>query len=108
MRDFYDVWLLSRLFDFDGEALSAAIERTFERRTTAIPSHPTAFTEEFATSREKQAQWSAFLRKSALTNAPQRFAEAIDAITGFLAPVMLVLSEKKPFRGAWKHPGPWR
>lgn len=37
MKDFYDIWLLSRQFDFNGPALAEAIRLTFERRGTALP-----------------------------------------------------------------------
>lgn len=30
MKDFYDLWLLARQFDFDGPTLATAIRRTFE------------------------------------------------------------------------------
>lgn len=47
MKDLYDIWLLSRQFDFDGETLAAAIQRTFANRDTGIPEQPLAFTGEF-------------------------------------------------------------
>jgi len=31
MKDFYDIWALSRGFDYDGAVLSAAIQATFKR-----------------------------------------------------------------------------
>ena len=37
MKDFFDIWLLSRSFDFDGPRLCEAIEKTFKRRGTALP-----------------------------------------------------------------------
>jgi len=37
MKDFYDIWLLSRQFDFDGPRLTEAIRLTFERRGTELP-----------------------------------------------------------------------
>jgi predicted nucleotidyltransferase component of viral defense system len=37
MRDFYDVWLLSRRFEFNGMPLSQAIKGTFARRRTPYP-----------------------------------------------------------------------
>ena len=51
MKDFYDVALLARRFDFDGELLTRAIRATFERRKTPLPSTTpvaltTAFTED--------------------------------------------------------------
>lgn len=37
MKDFYDIWILSRSFDFDDDRLARAITATFERRETPIP-----------------------------------------------------------------------
>jgi hypothetical protein len=34
MKDYYDIWLLSQQFDFDGANLMRAIEATFRRRRT--------------------------------------------------------------------------
>jgi len=63
MKDFYDIWMLSRSYDFDGERLSRAIAATFERRGTAIPEEvPDALTAAFATNATKQRQWAAFVR----------------------------------------------
>ena len=36
MKDFFDVWFLSREFEFEGHSLIAAIRGTFERRHTPI------------------------------------------------------------------------
>ena len=36
MKDFFDVWFLSRRFDFDGVTLHKAIHATFARRLTAL------------------------------------------------------------------------
>ena len=67
MKDFYDLWKLSRDFDFDGELLCRAIKATFERRRTKIPSDiPVALTEEFSRDAQKVKQWQAFVRKSNL------------------------------------------
>ncbi len=45
MKDFFDVWLLSRSFDFDGPRICEAIEKTFKRRGTVLPNgEPVALT----------------------------------------------------------------
>lgn len=62
MRDFYDIWLLSRCFDFDGDRLARAIAATFERRETPIPEvPPDALTDAFTKDVQKQRQWRAFV-----------------------------------------------
>jgi len=47
MKDFYDLWLLSKQFDFDGADLAEAARLTFERRGTALPLEIDAFTDAF-------------------------------------------------------------
>jgi len=42
MRDFLDIWLLSRQFVFDGQVLSTAIRKTFTQRETEIRPNPEA------------------------------------------------------------------
>lgn len=63
MKDFYDLWVMARNFDFDGDMLGEAIRKTFERRKTDLPkSDQTAFTPEFFEDKTKLAQWRAFLK----------------------------------------------
>jgi hypothetical protein len=50
LKDFYDIWLLSRDFEFDGRTLSDAIRRTSEKRGTHIPPLPVGLTRAFADS----------------------------------------------------------
>jgi hypothetical protein len=50
MKDFYDLFVLARGFDFDGALLVRAIRATFERRKTPLPGElPTGLTNEFVT-----------------------------------------------------------
>ena len=108
MKDFYDLWLLSRQFDFDGYILATAIRKTFENRKTKVSIQPTVFQDSFAKDSMKETQWRAFIRKSKLDNAPASFADVVSAITTFLKPIITALSEEKEFRKTWKAPGPWR
>ncbi len=43
MKDFFDLWLVARLFDFDAKTLTTAIQKTFTRRETEIPGRPQPF-----------------------------------------------------------------
>jgi predicted nucleotidyltransferase component of viral defense system len=65
MKDFYDLKLLSELFDFDGAVLVRAIRATFSRRNTPIPSEaPAALSPQFVGDSGKAKQWLAFASKS--------------------------------------------
>ncbi len=107
LRDFFDVWALSRQFDFDGGALAAAVRGTFARRDLEITPRPVALTEEFAADTAKATQWRGFLRKSRLDGAPGELAEVVEAIAAFLGPVAEALHGGRELVGRWKAPGPW-
>jgi len=108
MKDFYDIWVLSRQFDFDGATLSAAIIGTFANRNTDVPPEVVAFSETFARDETKQVQWVAFVRRSRLLNIPREFASVVDVLRKFLGPVIESLSNREPFAQTWTAPGPWR
>lgn len=108
MRDFYDIWLLSQQFDFDGKVIGNAIKRTFSNRRTDISARPIALTESFAADSVRQRQWEAFLRRSRLDDVPRNFQQVIESISVFLLPITTALSEVKPFTGTWIPPGPWQ
>ena len=85
MKDFYDIWILSKSFDFDGDRLPRAIAATFARRETAIPVDlPDALTLAFANDEQKQRQWNAFI-KNVSTN-PGSLQDVVVNLAGFLMP----------------------
>lgn len=78
MKDFYDVWILARQFEFNGTLLGAAVRATFERRQTSIPTvTPLALTPDFASDHSKVTQWNAFLKKGKFLETPPSFAEVM-------------------------------
>ena len=67
MKDYFDLWILLREDDLDLAELRRAIEATFARRQTAIPTEtPVGLSDSFVNDLTKQAQWRAFLRKNKL------------------------------------------
>lgn len=106
LKDFYDIWLLSRQFDFEGRTLASAIKETFRARQTEIPAQPDALMA-FAQDADKQSQWRGFRRRNLLEDSPENLLDVVDCISTFLAPVMEAIVLGKTFSGTWKHPGPW-
>lgn len=88
MKDFFDIWVLSRQFSCNSNVLNAAIRATFKQRGTFLDSSPECFSERFATHPEKNAQWNSFIHKNRLGLAQNTFAEIIDHIREFLTPVL--------------------
>lgn len=107
MKDFYDLWVLARRFDFDGAVLASAVERTFAHRKTAVPALPVALTPAFAAAAGKAAQWTGFLRKARLGDAPGDLSAVTDEVGAFLLPVAAALSAGHDFGRSWRAPGPW-
>lgn len=108
MKDFYDIWMLSKQFPFDGVSLSSAIATTFEHRGTAIPEGvPTALTDEFAADRTKQTQWTGFLKRSVLSEAPPSLSGVVNDLRDFLLEPLHAAARSEPFAKSWKPGGPW-
>lgn len=98
MKDFYDLWFLSREFEFDGNTLVAAICATFARRKTKLPeSTQPALGSEFANI--KSVQWSAFLRKSNLQKL--EMLAVIEAICEFADTPLACALRSESFPKHW-------
>lgn len=107
MKDFYDIWLLSHLYEFDGRVLSEAIGATFSRRGTRVDPGCAALTDAFARDPTKQTQWQAFVKKSQLEDAPPDLGEVVGRLALFLTPVAKALVTGKLLERTWKSPGSW-
>ena len=107
MKDFYDIWLLARQFEFTGTELAASIAKTFERRRTELDASPVALTATFTSAETAQSQWAAFIRRSNLVNAPATLEEIREPLRQFLLPVVAAITEGRDFTGIWRAGGPW-
>ncbi len=108
MKDFYDLWILAREFDFSGPSVCRAIEATFQRRRTEIPSAvPLALTQEFFDDPQKIKHWHAFVKKSGLDHHGAELDRVIADLTTFLMPPVMAIHSSEPFRMYWPRNGPW-
>jgi hypothetical protein len=108
MKDFFDLWLMARHFEFDGPTLAESIRRTCERRQTPVTADAVCFSESYAHDPTKQVQWNAFLSRGRLTDAPRDFPQVMERIWAFLQPVVITLNDGKPYNRQWPPGGPWR
>ncbi len=106
MKDYFDLWILARHTDFDGDILRQAVQATFERRKTALTGQaPLGLTNAFAHDQQKQTQWQAFLRKNRLEALT--LDEVIAALTTFMFPIIEAASANMAFPAHWQAGGPW-
>lgn len=109
MKDFYDLWVLARDFEFDGATLARAIRATFERRKTELPATvPVALTDEFAQDKSKRTQWSAFVRRGRLVVDAPDFEQIVERLHTFLWPVTEALVADTAFALKWTPAQAWR
>jgi hypothetical protein len=85
MKDLYDIWILSRNFEFKDGKLPRAIATTFARRKTEIPSEvPDALTTAFTEDLTKVQQWNSFSEGVAFR--PATLADVVKDLSAFLMP----------------------
>lgn len=108
MKDFYDVWLLSRQFAFDGQALTKAISATFANRGTSIDVAPAAFTPTFTEQPTTGSQWAAFRARFANPLCPESLLEVVTGLSAFLLPVAHACAASADFDSRWPPGGPWK
>jgi predicted nucleotidyltransferase component of viral defense system len=83
MKDFYDVWVLARAYQFTDDGLARAIAATFARRSTTIPVDPPyGLTSAFADDPAKRQQWTSF-GEGMEADLPS-LAKVIDDLAAFL------------------------
>lgn len=106
MKDFYDLAVLGRMFDFEGAVLVKALRATFQRRVTALPTEtPVGLTRTFADDAAKRAQWTAFVRKGDLSEAAD-LPTLIAEVRAFVGPA-LEAARGGTWSARWTAPGPW-
>ena len=109
MKDFYDLWVLARRFEFSGPVLCAAIRSTFDRRMTPLSEGvPLALTPAFTTNPLKLRQWQGFHMKNRLEEDAFDLSSLARVLQGFLLPPTLALVEGKDFGMRWQPNGPWQ
>jgi predicted nucleotidyltransferase component of viral defense system len=106
MKDFFDLWILSRYTEFDGDTLQRAVRATFDRRRTELPSDvPFGLTDDFARDTLKRTQWQAFLGKNKLEAL--ELQALVSALRNFLLPPISAANADVHFPQHWPAGGPW-
>ncbi|OWY69060.1 hypothetical protein B7486_23440 [cyanobacterium TDX16] len=102
LKDFYDLWVLGQEFRFDGQTLKAALQATFERRNTRLPTTtPVGLSPQFSQEPEIQSEWRKFLRRNQLSAAGSSFSEITSFLEDFLMPPSMAAAENREFNRLW-------
>lgn len=89
MKDFFDLWVLTRHSELDAAILRQALMATFARRGTTLPAAtPVGLSDEFAADAAKQMQWKAFVARNQLQATTLQ--EVVTQLRSYLGTVLRV------------------
>lgn len=110
VKDYYDIWVITRTFPFELSQLVEAVGGTFRRRETIVPDEaPAGLDDAFAELVAQRGLWTGFLRRTPPAMPPPAFIELLADLRRFLEPVIAALALPEAARGQWDpQAGTWR
>jgi len=109
MKDYFDLWVMARSFNFEGSVLAAAIRNTFGRRRTELPQNaPLGLLPAFFEDGQKAAQWRAFLTKMDMPVGEVGLNDVCEVLWRFFEPpTRAAAGRDEEFNAIWPLGGPW-
>ncbi|MGO5232316.1 nucleotidyl transferase AbiEii/AbiGii toxin family protein [Thermoguttaceae bacterium LCP21S3_D4] len=101
MKDFYDIYYLSKMFDFDGRKLQEAIIETLQNRGTSYNRDSLQQVAGFVNNADMIAKWKRSLKD--IKKSDLSFEEVVGAIVNFLKPVWDGIVDEEEFFGEWNN-----
>ena len=100
-KDFYDIYVLSDRYNFDGKELTNAIKETFNHRGTSF-NDIVAFEDGFADDETRLMRWNSFVKKKkALIKLD--FEETVQLLKILLFPIVDAIKKNELFERTWSH-----
>ena len=100
-KDFYDIYVLSDRYNFDGTELMNAIKETFNHRGTSFDDIA-AFEDGFADDETRLMRWNSFVKKKkALIKLD--FEETVQLLKILLFPIVDTIKKNELFERTWSH-----
>jgi hypothetical protein len=106
MKDFYDVWLIARQYNFKGKILKKAIVTTFKSRDTELMMNPVCFTDKFIA--EKDIHWKSFLKRNGIEDTPKDLKKIIILIKRLIKPIIKAANRRVDFEKIWTYKTGWK
>lgn len=100
MKDIYDIYYLSSMFDFDGRALQQAVFETLQNRGTAYEKDSFDRVIALADNKDIQVRWRQYLRRLRMSELV--LVDVMSNIDGFLRPVWDAIVNENELLSDWK------
>jgi len=107
IKDFYDIWILSRQHSFEGDVLQRAVVETFSNRKTELTSGVANIITEFSKAATTQEAWRAFCNRKFIERAPADFSSVAEDVIDFLGPLVTATEQSRPFIKTWDSDRGW-
>lgn len=110
MKDYHDIWMLSRTLEFDGQDLANARRATFQRRGTELPAEtPAELTREYTGQPETSRMWDTYRKgfPEPVSNLPEDLQQVADAIAVFVMPTAIAAASGAAFGKTWTPISGW-
>jgi predicted nucleotidyltransferase component of viral defense system len=98
-KDFYDIYILCKEYDFDSRNLVSAIRVTFEHRKTEL-NDIVAFNSDFINDMTRQKRWNSFIKKKRAMEQVD-FPALMALIKSFLLPIITCIKNNDLYEGVW-------
>ena len=106
MKDIYDIYYLSTMFDFDGRALQQAIFETLQNRGTAYDKDSFDRVIALADNKDIQVRWRQYLRRMKIPEL--ELVDIMRNIDCFLRPVWVAITNESELAFCWqRQSGVW-
>lgn len=99
MKDFYDMYYLCHTFNFDGNILKSAIEKTFIHRQVDYSKESFNRLVQLVDDKTMQKKWRLFTKKSGFDGLD--FSEVMLEFNTFMHPVWCALLDKEDMNKTW-------
>lgn len=110
MKDFHDLWALSRSYRFELPSLAAAVAASLDRRGIALGRDlPDSLSPAFYEDEALQTRWTAYRAKGIfLESPPSAFSVIGSALGDFLSPLREAIIFGEESDKIWPSGGPWK
>lgn len=105
MKDFYDIYYLSRTFDFDGAKLQDAVFETLHQRGTPYNKDSFKRVKALSEDEDMQKRWKYFLKT--IKDDTLEFSAVIEGIQKFLEPVYDAIVNNEKWQKMWSFNIKW-
>lgn len=105
MKDFYDIYSLSKQRTFNGAILQKALRETLHYRGTRHTPETFGQITSLADNADMKTKWHYFLRDTALESIP--FEKIIEGISQFLGPVIDAMVKDEEYQARWEPQHGW-